>query len=255
MKKVAIVQARSTSTRLPGKCLFRLFGKPVLRHILERIQRVSLLEGICLATTENVSDDALVDIAREMEVPFYRGSEQDVLDRFHKAAMQEQADIVCRITADDPLKDPDVIENILREHIGNGCDYTSNTLEPTYPEGLDVEVFSFHALETAWKEGYLPSEREHVTPYLWKNPKKFKLCNVRYDRDLSEHRWTLDYAEDWVFIQQVYEFLYPEKKNFSMQDVLQLMEEKPYLRGLNAGIVRNEGYKKSLKEDKDGAGI
>ena len=252
MRKVAIIQARSTSTRLPGKCLLRLYSKTVLEHIIDRLKRVPSLDGICVATTANDGDDAIVETARKAGTSVYRGSEEDVLDRFYQAARQERADVICRITSDDPLKDPGVIEKVMQEFLNNGCDYASNTLKPTYPEGIDVEVFSRGALEKAWREGKLPSEREHVTPYIWKHPKLFKLISVEYDKDLSKLRWTLDYAEDWVFIQQVYDFLYPDDKAFFMKDVLRLLEERPYLKNINAGIIRNEGYMKSLQEDKDG---
>ncbi len=223
-----------------------------MEHIIDRLKRVPSLDGICVATTVNVSDDAIVEIAERVGVDVYRGSEIDVLDRYYQAAEQENADVICRITSDDPLKDPDVIEKVMQEFLSNDCDYASNTLRPTYPEGIDVEVFSFVALKRAWQEGELPSEREHVTPYIWKNAKKFSLHSVEQVKNLSELRWTLDYAEDWLFIQQVYDFLYPDNPAFSMEDVLKLLEARPYLKYINTGIVRNEGYMKSLQADKDG---
>ena len=252
IRKIAIIQARSTSTRLPGKCLLQLLGKTVLEHILDRLKRVPSLDSICVATTENTVDDAIVKVAGQASVSVYRGSEQDVLDRFYQAARQEQADVICRITSDDPLKDSGVTEKVMQEFLNNECDYASNTLHPTYPEGIDVEVFSYAALKKAWENGRLPSEREHVTPYIWKHPDKFSLLSVENSQDLSKLRWTLDYAEDWVFIQQVYEYLYPINKAFLMDDVLKLLEERPQLKTINAGIMRNEGYMKSLQADKDG---
>lgn len=232
--------------------MLHLFGKTVLEHIIDRLKRVPSLDGICVATTMNVSDDAIVEIAERVGVSVYRGSELDVLDRYYQAARQEKADIICRITSDDPLKDPEVIEKVMQDFLNNDSDYASNTLNPTYPEGIDVEVFSYVALRRAWHEGQLSSEREHVTPYIWKNPKKFKLHSVEHTENLSKLRWTLDYAEDWVFIQQVYDLLYPDKIDFSMEDVLKLLESRPYLKDINTGIERNEGYMKSLQEDKDG---
>lgn len=252
IRKIAIIQARSTSSRLPRKCLFHLFGKTVLEHIIDRLERVASLDGICVATTINAADDAIAETARKVGAAVYRGSEQDVLDRYYQAAEQEKADVICRITSDDPLKDPGVIEKVMQEFLNNDCDYASNTLRPTYPEGIDVEVFSFAALIKAWQEGKLPSEREHVTPYIWKHPEKFNLHSVEQTKDMSKLRWTLDYAEDWVFIQQVYDFLYISKPDFGMADVLKLLEARPYLKYINTGIVRNEGYMKSLQEDKDG---
>ena len=210
------------------------------------------MDGICVATTVNAGDDAIAETAKKAGTAVYRGSEQDVLDRFYQAAGQEKADVICRITSDDPLKDPGVIEKVMQEFLNNDCDYASNTLRPTYPEGIDVEVFSYAALKKAWQEGKLHSEREHVTPYIWKNPEKFSLRSVEHTENLSKLRWTLDYAEDWVFLQQVYDFLYLGKPDFGMADVLKLLKARPYLKDINTGIVRNEGYMKSLQEDKDG---
>jgi len=254
MNRVAIIQARLGSTRLPGKCLLKLMGRTVIQHIIERIQAAKCIDQIILATTVNEEDQALVDVAHAMGLTVYRGSVNDVLDRFYQAAKMVNADIICRITADDPFKDPNIIDMIINQFIEGKYDYVSNTISPTYPEGLDIEVFSFAALEKAWREAHKPSEREHVTPYIWNNPQAFKLYNVKYAENISHLRWTLDTAPDWVFIQQVYEELYRSKEIFFMNDVLNLLRIRPELNDLNSGIVRNDGYLKSIAQEAQNKG-
>ena len=250
MKRVAIMQARTTSTRLPGKVLLRLFGKTVIEHILTRVRAAKRVDALCVATTTNATDDAVAAIAHACGAAVYRGSEDDVLDRFYQAAKETQADTIIRITADDPFKDPQVIDEIVQTYEQGGLDYVSNTMQPTYPEGIDVEVFSMAALAKAWHEATLPSEHEHVTPYIWKHPELFRTKNVAYEKDLSQLRWTLDKPEDWVFVQQVYDALYPKKPLFLMDDILQLLDERPFLRTLQSATIRNEGYLKSLAEER-----
>ena len=249
MNKVAIIQVRTASTRLPNKCILRIRGKAAIEHIIERVEAANLVDNICVGTTNLPVDDVIATLLSKKNITVYRGSENDVLDRFYQAAKIMRADVICRITADDLLKDPVVIDKIMQEFLNGSYDYVSNTITPTYPDGLDIEIFSFSALERAWKCAKLPSEREHVTPYIWKNPSKFKIFNVAYCEDLSHMRWTLDRPEDWVFVQQVYEHLYEEGKIFLMEDVLNLLKDKPYLEKYNNQIVKNEGYIKSIKED------
>lgn len=251
MKRIAIMQARTTSTRLPGKVLLRLFGKTVAEHIITRVRAAKRIDGICVATTTNETDDAVATIAEACGASVYRGSEDDVLDRFYQAAQQERADVIIRITADDPFKDPVVIDQVIRTFEEGDFDYVSNTMHPTYPEGIDVEVFSMKALAQAWKEAFLPSEHEHVTPYIWKHPDRFHVRNVEYHEDISKMRWTLDKPEDWVFIQQVYDALYPKKPLFLMEDILHLLQERPFLAELQSATIRNEGYLKSLAEERN----
>lgn len=249
MKKVGIIQVRTTSTRLPNKCLLKIFNKSVLEHIVERLKYAKRLDSICIATTTNSTDDVIEQIGNKVNVPVYRGSEDDVLARFYYAAKSIQADIICRVTADDPLKDPHIIDLFIEQFLKGKYDYLSNTIRPTYPEGIDIEIFSFKALEKAWEEAIFPSEREHVTPYIWKNGNQFRLYNVTYSKDLSEWRWTLDKPEDWVFIQQIYDRLYSDEKVFLMEDILKLLHEEPWLMEINKGTVRNEGYLKSIANE------
>ena len=179
----------------------------------------------------------------------YTGSSDDVLDRFYQAAKRAKADIIVRITADDPFKDPEVLDHIVEYFLAHSeLHYASNSIDPTYPEGLDIEVFRFSALEQAWKEAQLPSDREHVTPHIWKNPDRFNVANVKHDIDLSDLRWTLDYKEDLEFVLEVYARLY-SRGIFLMSDILALLEANPELAKINEGIARNAGYKASLQKE------
>ena len=248
---VGIIQARMGSTRLPGKALLDLAGAPFLARVIERMQHAETLDALVLATTTDPSDDPLVDLAADLGVRVYRGALDDVLDRFTQAARLADAALIVRITADDPFKDPRVTDHAVRLWLQEpDLDYVSNTLEPTYPEGLDIEVFTRAALERAWREARLPSEREHVTPYIWKHPDRFRIRNFKGPRDLSHLRWTVDYPEDLAFARAVYERLYRPGQVFLMEDILRLLEAEPQLAQINAGFRRNEGYLKSLAEDK-----
>lgn len=251
MKKiVAIVQARMSSTRLPDKVLMNIMGQPLLAHVIDRISKSKLVNSnIILATTSNPADHDIVNFAKEYHLDCFVGSEEDVLDRFYQAAKQADADIIVRITSDDPFKDPEVMDEIIQIMIDGDFDYVSNTIKPTYPEGLDIEVFRITALEKAWREAIKTSEREHVTPYIWKHPELFNLKNVENDIDLSAMRWTLDTQRDFEFTKAIYKRLYIPGKIFLMKDILKLLNEVPELKEINAGIARLSGYKHSLEED------
>lgn len=247
---VAIFQARMGSTRLPGKTLVDICGKPLIVRVLERVCSSNLIDRIMIATTQQKKDEVLLKLASELCVHGYAGSVDDVLDRFYQAAKMATADIIVRITPDDPFKDPEVIDEVIGYFLQHeNLDYASNTICPTYPDGLDVEVFSFYALEKAWKEAKLPSEREHVTPYIWKQPDKFNIANIENDENLSHLRWTIDYEEDLLFALEVYSRM-GDDKIFLMRDILELLEKEPELLEINKGIERNIGYKKSLDIDK-----
>lgn len=251
---VAIIQARMGSSRLPGKTLADISGKPLIGHVIERTRASNTVDAIVLATTIEEIDKPLLDVAKIYGAMGYAGSPNDVLDRFYQAAVLSGAEVIVRVTADDPFKDPQVIDrvvNYLLDH--EGLDYASNTIEPTYPEGLDIEVFTFKALQRAWNEAKLTSEREHVTPYIWKNPQKFNIFNVRYEHDLSALRWTLDYEEDLNFTREVYARLY-HGQIFLMDEILELLTKQPALLEINQGKVRNAGYLLSLQQDAKEAG-
>lgn len=252
---MAIFQARIGSQRRPGKTMADICGKPLLEHIIERVKHCKLIEGIIVATTEKPQDDIIVELCDKLGIKTFRGSEKDVLDRYYQCSKKFSVDIIVRITADDPFKEPAVIDRAIQIVLSDpSIDYVSNTLKPTYPEGIDIELFTFQALEKAWKEALRPSEREHVTPYIHNHPDIFSLYNFENDKDLSGLRWTLDMEADLQFTREVYKRLYKEGEIFLMKDILGLLEKKPHLKTMNAGIERMAGYKKSvLEETKNGA--
>lgn len=251
MKKViAIIQARMGSTRLPGKTLVEICGKPLLEHIVERVRYSRLIKEIVVATTTKQEDNVIIDLCTKMRVKSFRGSEDDVLDRFYQCVKRFEADIIVRITADDPFKDPEVIDKAIEAILDNDkLNYVSNTIRPTYPEGIDVEVFTFGTLEKAWKEAREPTEREHVTPYIWNNPDIFKVLNMENDVDLSYMRWTLDTKEDLEFTRAIYKRLYRPNEIFLMKDILEVLAREPELKEINSGVERFAGYKKSMLKD------
>ena len=247
-KTVAIIQARNGSTRLPAKTLRILHDRPLLEHIIERVAAAGLVGETVVATSTNVEDDPIEELARRMQVGLFRGSETDVLARYHGAASACGADVIVRVTADDPFKDPEVIDHAVSLLASGKHDYCSNTIVPTFPEGIDIEAFTFEALDKAFREAVLTSEREHVTPYIWKRPERFRVRNFRNAEDLSGLRWTIDYQADFEFAQTIYRRLYPHKRIFLMRDILDLLRREPGLEA--AGVVRNEGYLRMLEKEK-----
>jgi spore coat polysaccharide biosynthesis protein SpsF len=250
---VAIVQARMGSTRLPNKVMKKVVGQPVLWHVVNRIKSAKTIDKIVVASTKRRADKRIIRWAEENGVERYAGSENDVLDRYYQAAVTFDANVIVRITSDCPLIDPKVIDIVVNQFLAGDFDYVSNTgrpdNKPTYPAGLDTEVFSFSALRKAWEEAKLLSEREHVTPYIWKHRNLFKIGGVAHDEDLSRMRWTLDYDKDLEFVREVYARLYSKGKIFYMEDVLGLLNNHQELLNINKGVNRNEGYLKSLGED------
>lgn len=247
---VAIIQARMGSTRLPGKVMMDIVGKPMLWHVISRVKHAKRLDDIVIATTTLNEDKQILELASEMGVKSYAGSEDDVLDRYYQAAIIHKADVIARITADCPLTDPKVIDRAIEIYRNHDFDYVSTAIKPTYPDGIGTEVFSASALKKAWKEAILSSEREHVTPYIGKNQKIFSIENLENDEDLSYMRWTVDEERDLKFVREIYKRLYMEGKIFYMEDILNLFKKRPELMDINKGIIRDEGYLKSLREDK-----
>lgn len=243
----AIIQARMGSTRFPGKIFRTLNNKTVLEHIYKRVSD-SNVQKVIVATTTNKLDDSIEKLCRDNAFFCYRGSEDDVLERFYNAAEKYGLDIIVRVTADDPLKDTHIINKAISIMLEQEYDYVSNTIKPTYPEGIDVEVFTFSALEKAYKEAKMPSEHEHVTPYIWKNRDLFKCYNFENDVNLSKLRWTMDTIDDYEFMCKVYSY-FPNKDNFFMEDVLKILEKYPEISQINDGHIRNEGYLNSLKNE------
>ena len=250
MSTIAIIQARMGSTRLPGKVLLKLEDKTVLEHVVNRVRSSKYIDDVIVATTIAKEDLQIVKLCANRGISVYCGSEDDVLDRYYQAAKLFKVDNIARITSDCPVIDPKIIDDVISLHFKECVDYSSNVLKKSYPDGQDIEVFTFAALKEAWENAKLASEREHVTPYLWKNPGIFKHVNLEYIEDLSQKRWTLDNPEDYTFIKIIYKNLYDEHSLFDMDSILEYIHEHPEIERINKHINRNEGYIKSLGEDK-----
>lgn len=250
MMIIAVLQARFSSSRLPGKVMKDLLGEPMLYRQIERVSRSKHIVRLIIATSNDPSDNSVEKMCRDKGVHSFRGDLDDVLDRFYRAAEPFAPDHVVRLTGDCPLIDPDVIDSIVELHLAESNDYTSNTMLPTFPDGLDAEIMTWSALTIAWKNASLLSEREHVTPFIHKHPERFRLGNFkRADGDLSHLRWTVDEPEDFLFVHRVYKALYPNNPAFTTDDVLNLLQEHPEFETINNTFERNEGYAKSMKTD------
>lgn len=250
IKNLCLIQARTGSTRLPGKVLLPLGGKTVIEQVLARASQAKKIDKVILATTDKKEDDALEKICLNAGIECYRGSETDVLDRYYRAARQFAAENIIRLTGDCPLIDPEIIDEVIGLYENSGVDYATNVIPPTFPDGLDTEIFSFVALEKAWREAKLASQREHVTVYIWQHPEIFKQIHLRNDIDLSARRWALDNQEDYEFMKQVFDKLYPVKPDFRLVDLLEFFAKHPEIEKINNMIDRNKGLEKSFKEDK-----
>ncbi len=235
-KIVAIVQARMGSTRLPGKVLKDIEGKPMLWHIVNRLKHAKLIDKIVIATSVNKKDEAIEKFCKENNIDCFRGNEEDVLARYYETAKEYNADIIIRITSDCPLIDPEIVDLVVRRHKENSADYTSNTLKRTYPRGLDTEVFGFYALEEAYKRAKELYQREHVTPFIYEHPELFKLQNVENNKDLSYLRFTVDEEKDLELVRKIYKRLFNNKKNFYLQDIMVILKREPFLIEMNKSV-------------------
>ena len=244
----AIIQARMSSTRLPGKVLKELVpGMTALEYMLKRVSRSAELDTIIVATTENPSDVAIAEKMKDIGQPYFIGSENDVLDRYYKAAVHagaKEGDIIVRLTSDCPLHDPAVIDEVVRFFKSGNFDYAENCIEPyTYPDGMDTEVFSFTSLQKAWKEAQKPSHREHVTFYFWTNPELFKVGRYKNPKKgQADYRLTLDYPSDYELIRKVAEHFAPHM-DFTMDEILAFLDEHPDIKALNKDVMRNAAHK------------
>jgi spore coat polysaccharide biosynthesis protein SpsF len=247
----AVVQARMGSSRLPGKTLADIGGRPMLGHLVDRARLIPGVEQVVIATTELPADEAILNFAATEGLPVSVGSEQDVLDRIYRAASRFGVSVIVRVTPDCPMLDSEVSGRVVAEfrRLDGRIDYVSNVHPPTFPDGLDTEVFSREALEIAWREARLTSDREHVTPFIWRQPERFRLGNVANAEDLSSQRWTVDTAADLAFARAVFDAIGRTGRIFDMEDVLRLLAANPELRDLNAGQERNEGLSRSLAAD------
>jgi len=246
---LAILQARLSSTRLPGKVLKPILGRPMLELHLERLARSTMIDKLIVATSDRGDDTPIADLCHKLGVICYRGSLSDVLDRYYRAAKPYTPDIVVRLTGDCPLADPAVIDAGIEYFLKHSFDYVSNCVERSFPIGLDFEVFRYSCLESAWRESVLPSEREHVTPFIKNHPEQFAIGHFMNTVDLSHHRWTVDEPDDFVFVTAVYDALYANTPGFTTNDIIALLDEHPELTRINYHIEHGEGYRKSLRED------
>jgi spore coat polysaccharide biosynthesis protein SpsF len=220
---LTILQARMSSTRLPGKVLMPLAGAPMLTRQIERVRRATKAGRLVVATSSDRSDDPIEALCRDLAIPWFRGSLEDVLGRYRVAARAfGPSDHIVRLTGDCPLTDWRVIDAVIEHHLAEGADYTSNTGKLTFPKGLDVEVFRGKLLEVAAREATDPFEREHVTAFFYRRPERFKIANLECDPPMGELRWTVDTSEDYSFVQGVYEALYAANPAFTSEDVANL---------------------------------
>jgi spore coat polysaccharide biosynthesis protein SpsF len=252
MKILAITQARYGSSRLPGKVLKEINGQPLLELHLKRIMRSKLISKLKVATTNEPDANKIEACCKLLNVPVYKGSLEDVLERFYFTAKDENPGLIVRLTSDCPLIDPVVIDNVINYALENDCDYASNTLNPTFPDGIDVEVFKFSALEKAFLEATLRSDREHVTPYIWRNSSfkggsLFKSVSFENHIDYSSFRLTVDKQEDFLVIEKL---IIELGSDHSWQEYIEYLNSHSEIESLNKHFVRNEGYQKSLIEDK-----
>ena len=200
---------------------------------IDRLKRSQKIDRLVVATSKNPDDQSIAALCEELDVDVYRGNLNNVLDRFYQAARQYHPDHIVRLTGDCPLIDPDVVDELITFYLDKDCDYASNCRPPSYPDGLDIEVFTFSALEKAWKESVRPDEKEHVIVYIVTHPDQFRIANYKYHQDLSHLRWTVDEPEDLDFVKRVFEALYPENPNFGMRDILELLDRNPELTEIN----------------------
>jgi spore coat polysaccharide biosynthesis protein SpsF len=237
---VAIIQARMGSTRLPGKVMMPLAGEPMLARVVERVRRTVGIDETVVATSVLPEEQPLVALCRRLDVRCVRGSALDVLARYHQAAVESAADTIIRITSDCPLISPAVTGRVLAAFREGGSDYCSNCHQRTYPRGLDTEVFSRAALELAAVEAREPSEREHVTPFIWRRPERFRLAEVVDQVDRSSLRWTVDTPDDYVLTQRIYDAFLPHDPTFDYAEVVSLLDRHPDWSSLNAHIEQKK---------------
>lgn len=246
---VTVVQARVSSTRLPGKIFLPLSGKPLLVRMVERVQAARLAGDVVVATTTDAADDATEKLCIEHGLPCFRGHPADLLDRHYQCAAARNADVVLKVPSDCPLIDPAVIDRVIGVYLDSQVDFVSNLHPPTYPDGQDVEVMRFGALERAWREAARDFEREHTTPYIWENADRFSMRNVEWERgrDLSmSHRITIDYPEDYELIRRIFDALLPDDPWFGIDAIVNLLDQRPDLHAINARYAGVNWYRHHL---------
>jgi len=257
MNIVAIIQARMGSTRLPGKVMRALLGKPMLWHIVNRLRYVQELHDVVVATSEAPADHTIIQFCKDNNIACFAGSENDVLDRFYQAALIHKGDPLLRITGDCPFADPELIDQLIHlyvngqyDHVGVAAGAGAIYLETgRFPSGLDAECFSFSALARAWREAKTKSDREHVTPYIWRNKDKFRCAHLMAKANYSELRWTVDTEADFELVSVIYKALYREDRLFLMKDILDYLSQHRELSEINREFIGKEKYEEVWKEE------
>lgn len=241
MKIVAIIQARMGSERLPGKVLKKVLNKPLLEYQIERVKRAKYINEIVVATTLSKIDEPIIKLCKKLSVSYYRGSERNVLSRYYKAAKEHNADIIVRITGDCPIIDPCIIDKVIMHFVSNSnkYDFVSNVIVRSYPRGMDTEVFTFGLLNAAFLEATSVFDLEHVTPFFYRNPTRFRLSNVSYKQKKGQYRLTVDTIEDFILVKKIVETLYPNNPNFTLEDTLELFKTNPHLILINQHVEQN----------------
>jgi len=244
-----IIQARMGSSRLPGKVMMNVDGKNTLLHyIIQQLKFSKLANNIIIATTTSEKDDCIVDFATKMNLKYFRGEVDNVLDRYYQCAKNFSISTIVRISADDPLIDPTIVDRVIEKFYSNSYDYVSNTNPRTFPQGNEIEVFSFETLEFVWKNAKKISEKEHVTPYIYNNKEKFRMANVENSKNLSSLRWTVDTQNDLDFVRLIISKI--QKTPTLMADIQDILSKEPHLLDINKDHIIDEGYKKSISKDK-----
>ena len=240
----AIIQARCGSTRFPNKVFALIDGKPLLWHVVNRLKYATKIDGIIVATTVSEKDDKIEEWCKENNVHCFRGSEENVLNRYYSASQAFPSDYVVRITADDPFKEPKVIDAVITKLIEEGYDHVTNNLPPSFPEGLDCEAFKKSALDRSEKEAETAFEREHVTQYIYHHPEIFKIGNVSNGENLSYLRWTVDKDVDFEMVKAVYAHRNPANKGILLMDeILEILKANPEIEKINSEVERSAMYK------------
>jgi spore coat polysaccharide biosynthesis protein SpsF len=247
---IVLIQARMGSTRFPGKVLKPLLGRPMLGHLVERVRYARGLHDVVVATSDRSEDGVIRRFCHNEGIHVFAGSEPDVLDRFYQAAVAFGADPVLRVTGDCPLIDPELIERLLELYAGGAYDHVSVATGAgalfldggRYPNGLDAECFSFAALQQAWSQATENSDREHVTPYIWRVPDRFRCHMIRSPIDYSHLRWTVDYEDDYLMVKRIYEALYRPERPFLYREIVEHLNRNPELSAANQAHIGQEGY-------------
>jgi len=258
-KATAIIQARMASTRLPNKVMLKIEGEEVLKFVIRQVKASKFVNKIIIATTKASNDDKIFKFCKKNKIDCFRGSEKDVLDRYYQCAKKFSCDIIVRISADSPFIDPEIIDKTIEKYVKNSYDYVSTNIEKkgktwrnsscNFPQGNSVEICSFKILEKIWKKAKKPSEREHVFPYIQFNSNRYKIKNLKNNKDFSYIRCTIDRLEDLKFIREIHNRLPKRKRIIHMNDIVKIVIKNPELVKINGDIPFDEGYKKSLKED------